>query len=161
LVLGVLYLSRSARAVPVGGERVLAVDAAGRSVDGGELRLLARDSAVAVLAASSECAACRVGVPAYREIAAKLKAEGVAFRAIVASDSLAARQFSRLLPEPGAVVWDPREDLLRSMGVRGVPSLYVLDREGRLLKAWAPLSGDPRIADVVAAEVRGMLRAAR
>ena len=157
--LGVMYFTRQGRAAPRSGESVVAAAEEGRRITGGLIPLLARDSAVAVLAATSECAACRVGVPAYREIAERLRAQGVAFRAIVASDSMAARQFSLLLPEPGSVIWDPEHELLRSMGITGVPSLYVLDRDGRLLKSWAPLSGDPRMAEAVEAEVRGLLAA--
>lgn len=149
LALAVFWLTRPATAAPEPGEQVLSAATMGRSVNGGRLALLPRDSAVVVLAATSECAACRVGVPAYREIAARLKEEGVAFRVVVGSDSLPARQFSRLLPDPGAVVWDPRQKLLRSLGIRSVPTLYVVGPSGRLQKRWAPLPSDPRVAELV------------
>jgi hypothetical protein len=118
------------------------------------LSLLPRDSAVAVLTVTSECVACRVGVPAYRDIATRLRSEGVALRVIVGSDSLAVRQFSQLLPEPGMVVWDPEQELFRGMGVRKVPSLHLVGRDGRLRKTWAPLTGSPGIVDSIAAEAR-------
>ncbi|HEX6036821.1 hypothetical protein [Longimicrobium sp.] len=149
-VLGVMYLTRTARAAPVPGDRVLKPGVSIRGMDGREVALLPRDSAVAVLAATSECAACRVGVPAYREIAARLKAQGIAFRVIVGSDSAAARQFSLLLPDPGTVTWDPRGKLLRTIGIHAVPTLYVVGRDGRLLRSWSPVPPDPRIAEVVA-----------
>lgn len=154
LALAVFYVTRPARAAARPGDQVLTAAVTGRAIGGGELALLPRDSVVAVLAATSECAACRVGLPSYRDIAARLRSEGVAFRAIVASDSLAARQFSRLLPDPRATVWDPREELFGRIGVRGVPSLYLVGRDGRLVRAWAPLSPDPRVAEEIAAAAR-------
>ncbi|HEX5727197.1 MAG TPA: hypothetical protein VFX98_17100 [Longimicrobiaceae bacterium] len=153
LALGAFYVARPARAAPRPGERVLHAGLTGRSVSGAALALLPRDSVVAVLGATSECAACRVGIPAYREIAARLKEEGIALRVIVGSDSLAARQFSRLLPEPGAVVWDPRQKLFQRIGIRSVPSLLLVGRDGRLLKTWVPLSTDPRVAEEIAGAV--------
>lgn len=152
--LGAFYVTRSARAAPGVGDQVLEAGLMGRTMEGGEIPLLPHDSVVAVLAATSECAACRVGVPAYREIAARLKAEGVALRVVVGSDSLAARQYSLLLTDPGVVVWDPRKKLFRSMGVRNVPSLYLVGRDGRLLKMWAPTPTGPQAADMIAGEAR-------
>lgn len=121
-----------------------------RTMAGGEVSLLPGDSAVALLAATAECAACRVGVPAYRDMAVRLKSQGVAFRVVVGSDSFAARQFSRLLPDPGVVTWDPQGKLLRRIGIRAVPTLYVVGRDGRLLRRWSPIPPDPQIAEVVA-----------
>lgn len=161
LWLGFVFITRSARAAPQPGEHLDVAQVTGRTVSGAPVRLLAGDSAVAVLAATAECSACRLGLPAYREIAAVLRSEGVAFRTVVGSDSLATHRFARLLPAPEAVLWDPQQKLLRTLGVGGVPSLYVLDRDGRVLRTWAPLPGDERIAPVVAAEVRAARRAAR
>ena len=112
--------------------------------------MLPRDSAVALLAATSECAACRIGVPTYRKLAVQLKSQGMAFRVIVGSDSIPARQYSRLLPDPGVVTWDPRGKLLRRIGIRAVPTLYVVGRDGRLLRRWSPVPPDPPIAEAIA-----------
>jgi thiol-disulfide isomerase/thioredoxin len=160
LALGVFYVTRTVQAAPQPGERMLDARKTARSVNGGELPLLARDSMVVVLAATSECAACRTGVPEYRELQTRLKAEGVAFRVIVGSDSLAARQFSRLLPDPGAVTWDPGQKLFRGMGVLHVPSLYLVAADGRLLKGWTPVSGEPFSADAIVAQARAARRTA-
>jgi hypothetical protein len=154
LALAVFYFARSGQAAARPGDQVLTAGLTGRRISGGELALLPRDSVVAVLAATSECAACRVGLPSYRDIALRLRSEGVAFRAIVASDSLAARQFARLLPDPRAAVWDPRKELFKRIGVRGVPSLYLVGRDGRLVKTWAPLSPDPRVVEEIARAAR-------
>lgn len=152
LALAVFWFTRPAAAHP--GDQVLTAGLTGRRVAGGQLALLPRDSVVAVLAATSECAACRLGLPSYHDLAVKLRSEGIAFRAIVASDSLAARQFSHLLPDPGAAVWDPRKELFERIGVLGVPSLYLVGPDGRLLKTWAPLSSDPKVAGEIAAAAR-------
>lgn len=152
LVLGIVYLTRDPRKVPEPGAQVLRAGDVGRSVGGADLALLAGDSMVAVLAATSECPACRIGVPAYRDLAARLKKEGVALRVIVGSDTVAARQFARLLPEPGSVVIDPRQKIFRSIGFVSVPSLYLVGSDGRVLKTWVPLSPDPRVVEVVAGE---------
>ena len=154
LGLAAFYLTRAPRPAPRPGQQVLAPEMTGRSVRGGDLPLLPRDSVVAVLAATSECGACRLGLPQYRAIAERLKRDGVAFRVIVGSDSLAARQFSRFLPEPGAAVWDPRQKLLRELGVRSVPTLYLVGRDGRLVKSWVPLDADERMVEVIAGEAR-------
>lgn len=154
LALVVVYFTRPVRAAARTGDQVLTADVTGPRVTGGALALLPRDSVVAVLAATSECAACRLGLPSYRDIAVRLREAGVAFRVIVASDSVAARQFSHLLPDPGAVVWDPREELFRRIGVRGVPSLYLVGRDGRLLRTWAPLSANPRAVEEIAMAAR-------
>ncbi len=148
--LGVMYVTRTARAALAPGDRVAEPGRAVRTMAGGQVPLLPRDSVVAVLAATSECAACRTGIPAYREMAVRLKAQGVAFRVIVGSDSAAARQFSRLLPDPGTVTWDPKGKLLRSMGIHAVPTMYVVGRDGRLLRSWSPVPPDPQIAEAIA-----------
>lgn len=145
-----MYVARTARAVPVAGDVVLESGLTVRTMAGGEIPLLPRDSAVAVLAATAECAACRVGIPGYREMADRLKREGVAFRVVVGSDSSAARQYSRLLPDPGTVTWDPGGKLLRSIGIRAVPTLYLVGRDGRLLRRWSPIPSNPQIAEVIA-----------
>jgi hypothetical protein len=157
VALAVVFVARRARSAPAPGDQLLAANAMGRRVDGQALSLLPADSVVAVLAATSECAACRVGVPAYREIASRLRESGVAFRVVVGSDSLAARQFSRLLGEPGAVVMDPGQKLLNGIGVRVVPSLYLVGRDGRLLHSWSPLTSDT----ATVTSIVGAARAAR
>jgi thiol-disulfide isomerase/thioredoxin len=148
--LGVMYVTRTARAAIAPGDTVAAPGPVVRTMAGAEVPLLPSDSVVAVLAATSECAACRTGVPAYREIAARLKEQGVAFRVIVGSDSGAARQFGSLLPDPGTVVLDPRGKLLRSIGIQAVPTMYVVGRDGRLLRRWSPVPPDPQIAEAIA-----------
>jgi hypothetical protein len=154
LALAVFYVTRPARAAARPGDQMLTAAVTGHGVDGGELLLLPRDSVVAVLAATSECDACRVGLPSYRDIAARLRSEGVAFRVIVGSDSLAARQFSRLLPDPGAVVRDGDQTLFRKIGVRMVPSLYLVGRDGRLMQSWEPLRSEAGIAEVIVSAAR-------
>jgi hypothetical protein len=80
----------------------------GRSATGeGDMRLLARDSSVAILITSAECDRGRVGIPAFRELERRLKRTGMAFRVVVKSRPLAARQYAGLLGMPGAVIGDP------------------------------------------------------
>ncbi len=155
LALGVFAVVRGSRSLPRPGDTVLRAELAGRAVRGGELALLPRDSAVAVLAATSECAACRGGLPAYHALAERLRDEGVALRVIVGSDSLAAHQFARLLPDPAAVVWDPGQRLFRAVGLRTVPALVLVGSDGRLVRRWAPLPGTPRAVAEVAQAARG------
>lgn len=154
LALAVFYVTRPLRAAVKPGEEVVSAGLSGRSTGGARLPILAGDSVVAILAATSECAACRTGVPAYRELVPRLKAQGIAVRVIVGSDSLPAHQFARLLPEPGTVVWDPGQKLFRTIGIRSIPSLFLVGRDGRLLKAWVPLPPDARVADLIAAEAK-------
>lgn len=154
LWLGIFYVTRNVRRAPRAGEQILTRRLVASNLDGRGIPLLPGDSPVVVLAATSECAACRLGVPRYQEIARRLSAEGVAFRAIVGSDSVAARQFSRLLPEPGSVVWDPEQKLFRSLGMHVVPSLYLVGRDGRLLQSWTPLPSDDRMPEAIARVAR-------
>jgi hypothetical protein len=152
--LGAFALTRQVRAAPRPGERMPEAGTTVHSTDGGSLPLLPHDSVVVLLAATSECAVCRTGIPAYREMSDRLTREGVAFRVIVGSELPVARQYSRLLPDPGTVVADPGQKLFRSMGVRVVPSLYLVGRGGLLRRAWAPLTAGPGVVDSIVSEAR-------
>jgi hypothetical protein len=154
VALGVFYVTRSARAAPVVGDRDLLEGLSGRTMAGRTLPLMPRDSAVAVLAATAECAACRVGIPNYREIALRLREQGVAFRVIMGSDSVQAAQFAKLIPQADAVLWDPDQKLFRKLGMHVVPTLYLVGRDGRVHRTWSPLPPSPRTPMEIAEEAR-------
>jgi hypothetical protein len=136
------------------GQRLATPETTVRRMDGSLFRLIASDSPTVVLAATSECAACRQGVPTYREISDRLRSEGVAFRVLVGSDSLAARQFTFLLSDRSQVGWDPGQKMFRQLGVRSVPSMYLMSRDGRLMKSWVPFSLYQGAADTILSAVR-------
>jgi len=106
---------------------------------GGRISLLPRDSAVAVLVTTAECAAGRAATPALRRLAAELERAGVAFRVVVKSRPVAARQYSRLYPRPDFVLRDQAGKALGPLNTTVVPSLFVVDRNGMLVGRYAPL----------------------
>jgi len=106
---------------------------------GGRISLLPRDSAVAVLVTTAECAAGRAAMPALRRLPAELERAGVAFRVVVKSRPVAAQQYSRLYPRSDFVVRDQAGKALGSLNTTVVPSLFVIDRNGMLVSRYAPL----------------------
>lgn len=154
VALVVLFVGRSPRTARA-GELLVEPPLEVQRVGGGTVRLIAADSPTVIVAATSECAACRQGIPTYRALSGQLGAHGVAFRVLVGSDSLAARQFTRLLSDPSQVGWDPGQKLFRRLGVRSVPTVYLVAQDGRLLKTWAPFSINERAAaDTIAVAVK-------
>lgn len=93
--------------------------------------VLAADSSTAVLVVTAECAKCRIGVGGYDDVREMARRVGFAFRSVIASNPVAARQFSVLLPEVDQVAVDPDSSVLRTLRVKSVPALVLVDRSRR------------------------------
>lgn len=89
------------------------------------------DSATAVLVLTAECAKCRIGVASYPDVHEVAQAEGFAFRSLIASEPIPARQFALLLPDARHVLLDSDAGVLSSLGVTSVPALVLIDRSRR------------------------------
>ena len=94
---------------------------------------------MAILITSAECDRGRVGIPVFRDLERALKRKGTAFRVVVKSRPLAARQYARLLGMPGSVIGDPSGMSLGRLNTDIVPSLVVLDRRGIVSLSLEPL----------------------
>jgi hypothetical protein len=98
---------------------------------GGLVSLLATDSPTAVLVVTAECARCRIGAVAYGDVHTLALGEGFAFRSVIASGPAAAEQFALLLPQPDQSVLDADSSVLRTLRVKSVPALVLVDRTAR------------------------------
>lgn len=102
---------------------------------GDSIAFFARDSSVVILFTTAECPISRVNAHWYRQLGARLRAEGVAFRAVVRSNAIPARQFARLLGDPATV--HDEGILFRAADVEAVPVLRLYDEQRRLLTSWS------------------------
>lgn len=95
------------------------------------MQLIAVDTPTALLVLTAECSRCRIGVGGYHEVRDVAAREGFAFRSLVASTPVAARQFALLLPGPGTVAVDADLVVLRALRGKPVPALVLVGGTGR------------------------------
>ncbi|HTE18015.1 MAG TPA: hypothetical protein VK689_06505 [Armatimonadota bacterium] len=114
---------------------------------GDSIALFARDSAVVILFTTAECPISRANAHWYRELGTRLRGEGVAFRTVVRSSAVSARQFARLLGDPAAAHDDGT--LFRAADVRSVPVLRLYDAQRRLLASWSSPTASIGIENVL------------
>lgn len=120
-----------------------------RAADGRRVQLLPEDSLTLVLYVAAECPDSRLSVPLFRDLHARFSDSAVAFRFVVASSSIATRQFSRLLPDSVTVLGDPDHDYASRWMIRSTPSLMLLDKQGRPVRRWSPLRSDGTAAQSI------------
>jgi hypothetical protein len=131
----------------------------GRSAIGrNPVSLLPRDSAVVILVTTAECSAGRMAVPALNRVAGELNRDGIAFRVVVKSRDVPARQFARLFADPAAVAMDRGGRVLGPLNTTTVPTLFVLDRREVLVGRISPVRVREETADSLARAIAGLSR---
>lgn len=120
VVASAFYLSFQMASASVEATRIVS------TTNGGSLRLFSAAQPTAVLIVTAECAKCRIGTVAYRDLWRIAEAEGFAFRAVVASGPVAARQFAFLLPNADEVALDADSSILHGLRVSVVPSVVLV-----------------------------------
>jgi thiol-disulfide isomerase/thioredoxin len=82
---------------------------------------------------ASWCAPCRQSFPAYAQIFKSLAPRGLRLIAVsVDQDAGAYDEFLRRFRPPFEMVRDPSQSLVRKLEVPTMPTLYVVDRAGRV-----------------------------
>ena len=127
------FRNRSLHNPPLYSGQHIALGSAPLAEGPGEITLLPRDSAVAVLVTTAECAAARAAAPEIGRLASELRRSGVAFRVVVKSRPQAAHQYARLYPRTDYVVRDATGAVLGSLEAARIPGLIVLDRTGAVV----------------------------
>jgi thiol-disulfide isomerase/thioredoxin len=83
---------------------------------------------------ASWCTPCRKSFPWLNEMQAKYQAQGFKVISVnVDADKELAEEFLAEVPANFAVVYDPQGKVARSYKVKGMPSSYILNRDGELV----------------------------
>ena len=151
------YLIRSPVPIPTGGPRA----AADRNPDGKrELPSGTAEGAqltvpgiswsdseeTVVLALSDKCKYCTDSAPFYKELAAETaKRKGVRVVAVFPQEESAGKKY---LTDLGVNVDDVKQATLDSIGVRGTPTLLIVDNTGKVKHSWVGLLNDERETQV-------------
>jgi len=91
----------------------------------------ARGSVLVVNFWASWCAPCRAEQPDLTRVAGGYAARGVAFLGVnVSDDRDSARAYMRELGVPYPSLFDPKAETAPRLGVVGLPTTFVLDRDG-------------------------------
>jgi DsbE subfamily thiol:disulfide oxidoreductase len=91
----------------------------------------ARGSVLVVNYWASWCAPCRAEQPDLTRVAHRYAARGVAFLGInVSDDRDSARAYMRELGVPYPSLFDPKAETAPKLGVVGLPTTFILDRDG-------------------------------
>lgn len=103
------------------------------------------------------CAACRETIPALTRLQEKHGARGLSVVGVSLDKGAASKvsRFAKKLKVNYPVLLDPEDTLSRTFGFEGLPSLYLFDRKGRLIKALAGYTAaqDKELEALVAAQV--------
>jgi thiol-disulfide isomerase/thioredoxin len=82
---------------------------------------------------ASWCKPCRQSIPWLNDLRARYGADGLVIIGVnVDADHADAERFQRDVPIDFEVIYDPQGKLAEQFGVKGMPSSFVFDREGRL-----------------------------
>ena len=122
------------------GERPQAPDFALQRLDGsGELRLSSlRGKAVVLNAWASWCIPCKDEAPYLEQVWRENRDRGVVVVGLNAKDLRSdARRFVSRFDLTFPIVRDGSGDTIREWGMTGFPETFVLDREGRVVEAFA------------------------
>jgi hypothetical protein len=103
----------------------------------------ALDSSLALVLIDAKCVACRSQVREYASFASQASAHGIAVRIVAANPRIVTRQYARLLGNPGLILRVRDTDLFSRFGVSIVPTVVLVDSEGRLLRYWRGLPSIP------------------
>ncbi|MDA8017785.1 MAG: TlpA family protein disulfide reductase [Thermoanaerobaculia bacterium] len=80
------------------------------------------------------CGPCRLQAKYFEEVRAQYADDEVVFLAInVGEDEATIRQYAASSPFPYPVLLDPGETLYARLGVGGLPTVFVIDTQGRIV----------------------------
>jgi thiol-disulfide isomerase/thioredoxin len=151
------YLLRSSVPIPTGGPRAAADRNPGAKrelpsgpAEGTQLTVpgisWSDSEETVVLALSDKCKYCTDSAPFYKELAAETaKRKGVRVVAVFPQEESAGRKY---LTDLGVSVGDVKQATLDSIGVRGTPTLLIVDNTGKVKQSWVGLLNDERETQV-------------
>ncbi len=85
---------------------------------------------------ASWCSPCRKSMPWMNDIYARYAKDGLVVLAVnVDSDPQAARRFLDEVPTDFTIGYDPEGEIAALYGLKGMPSSFIIDRDGRLRNA--------------------------
>lgn len=100
-----------------------------------------------VLALSDKCKYCTESAPFYKQLAAETaKRSGVRVVAVFPQDTSVGKKY---LDDLGVSVGDVKQATLDSMGVRGTPTLMIVDKSGMVKQSWVGLLKAERETEVL------------
>lgn len=125
------------------GRVVLSSADVGEDITGVLAPILVPDSSLALVLIDASCLACRSQVREYASFASQASAHGIAVRIVAVNPRIVIRQYARLLGNPGLVLRVRDTDLFSRLGVSSVPTVVLVDSEGRLLRYWRGVPSIP------------------
>ena len=100
-----------------------------------------------VLALSDKCKYCTESAPFYKQLAAETaKRQGVRVVAVFPQDTEAGKKY---LDGLGVAVNEVKQATLDSIGVRGTPTLVIVDKSGTVKQSWVGLLKGERETEVL------------
>lgn len=100
-----------------------------------------------VLALSDKCKYCTDSAPFYKQLAAETaKRPGVRVVAVFPQDTSAGKKY---LDDLGVAVNEVKQATLDSIGVRGTPTLMIVDKSGVVQQSWVGLLKGDRETEVL------------
>ncbi|HKG46115.1 MAG TPA: hypothetical protein VKB02_05280 [Pyrinomonadaceae bacterium] len=100
-----------------------------------------------VLALSDKCKYCTDSAPFYKQLSAEsAKRPGVRVVAVFPQDTNAGKKY---LDDLGVAVNEVKQATLDSIGVRGTPTLLIVDKSGIVQQSWVGLLKGEREAEVL------------
>ncbi len=100
-----------------------------------------------VLALSDKCKYCTESAPFYKRLAEETaKRQGVKVVAVFPQDASAGKKY---LDDLGVPVGEVKQATLDSMGVRGTPTLVLVDKSGTVKQSWVGLLKAERETEVL------------
>ena len=82
---------------------------------------------------ASWCGPCREELPSLNQFMQRFQPQGVRLVSIAADSHVKVRRFLQQTAVPGKILIDQYGRALRLFGVRGMPSSYILDRNGQVI----------------------------
>jgi peroxiredoxin len=105
---------------------------------------------------ASWCSPCRESLPLYDKLAADFGAEDFAIIAVNLDETAAdARKFMAQHPVRYTIVQNPQGDIPKAFGVSGMPSSYLIDRDGTIRQRH--IGFDKKDVQLLRAEVAKLL----
>jgi hypothetical protein len=106
---------------------------------------LAQESVTVVLVTTAECDKARFSIPNVVRLQRRLRGSGIAFRAVIRSSVLPARQYGSFLVDPSTVVPGDPTGAFDSLHMRSGPTLFLISPAGQVIVE-TPLSVNPASA---------------
>jgi thiol-disulfide isomerase/thioredoxin len=105
------------------------------------------------------CAGCRETIPALSRLQEKYKAQGLSVVGVSLDKGPKSKvsKFAKKMKMDYQVLLDGEDSLSKVFGFEGIPSLYLFDRQGNLVKAMAGYTAvqDKELEGLVAAQFKG------